>query len=203
VNNNIPTGRPNNTGHFASRRAFAVTMTGEDPISSMPSNRRSRYLQIYLNDHLAGATAGRALARRAHRNALTSEIRGSLERLADEIDADRETLLDIMHRVGAKGDPIKVAFGLLSERLGRLKLNGHLFQPTPLTQLHEVETLSLGVEGKIALWRSLRDLSAVGELSERLDVLIDRGEGQRAELERLRTLAHRQAIGQIRKAEVH
>jgi hypothetical protein len=175
-----------------------TTLAGEDPISQMPRTRVRRYLQIYLNDHLAGATAGRALARRAVRNASTSEIRGSLERLAVEIDADRQALLDIMRKVGATSDPIKLAFGLLSERLGRLKLNGHVFQSSPLSQLIEVEALSLGVEGKIALWRCLRELSAVDELSERLDVLIDRGEAQRAELERLRLLASRQALGRVR-----
>ena len=167
----------------------------------MTRNRPIRYLQIYLNDHLAGATAGRSLARRAVRNASTSEIRKPLERLADEIDMDRQALLDIMRSLGTTSDPIKIALGLVTERLGRLKFNGHLLQPSPLGQLIELETLSLGVEGKISLWRSLRDISAVDDLSKRLDVLIDRGEAQRAELERLRILACRQTFGQVRATE--
>jgi hypothetical protein len=166
------------------------------------ATNRLRYLQIYLNDHLGGATTGRALARRAMRNASNSEIRSSLERLAEEIAADRQSLLDLMQSVGVTRDPVKVAFGFLAERVGRLKFNGHLVQSSTLGQLTELEALSLGVEGKIALWQSLRELSAAEELSQRLDSLIDRGEAQRAELERLRILAARETFGQIRKSSV-
>lgn len=66
-----------------------------------PSAGPDRYLAIYLNDHLAGATLGVELARR-----LRSENRGDpemgepLARVCVEIEEDRETLIRLMERLG-------------------------------------------------------------------------------------------------------
>jgi hypothetical protein len=156
-----------------------------------------RYLEIYLNDHLAGSTTGRALARRVAKHGRSAEFRAPLERIAAEIEQDREALIDIMRRCGAERNPVKIAGGMLVERLGRLKRNGQLVRPSPLTPLVELEALSVGVEGKLELWRALGTVSRDDELSERLDELIERGESQRAELERLRLAAAQNAFGNI------
>ena len=50
-------------------------------------------LGIYLNDHLAGATAGTELARRMARSHRGQEESGPLNRLAAEIAQDRSALL--------------------------------------------------------------------------------------------------------------
>ena len=42
----------------------------------------------------------------------------------------------------------------------RLKPNGELFAPPALSRLIELETLSAGITGKAALWRSLQTVSA-------------------------------------------
>jgi hypothetical protein len=52
-------------------------------------------LAIYLNDHLAGATAGRELARRAANANRASSYGGFPVGLADDIDEDRRSLLEI------------------------------------------------------------------------------------------------------------
>lgn len=166
------------------------------------SGSRRPYLDVYLNDHLAGSTAGLALARRAVRHAPDDESRGALRRLAAEIESDRESLEEVMRLLGSSRSGVKVAAGAVTERLARLKPNGALFGASPLSPMIELEALSLGVEGKIALWRCLRELSAVDELSERLDVLIDRGEAQRAELERMRLLASRRVFDEIRTTDL-
>ena len=66
------------------------------------STRPSRYglLGIYLNDHLAGATAGSELARRMARSHQEREEAAILKRLAAEIARDRTALLDIMAALG-------------------------------------------------------------------------------------------------------
>jgi N-acetylglucosamine kinase-like BadF-type ATPase len=66
------------------------------------STRPSRYglLGIYLNDHLAGATAGTELARRMARSHQEREEAALLKRLAAEISQDRSALLDIMTTLG-------------------------------------------------------------------------------------------------------
>jgi hypothetical protein len=166
-------------------------------MSTSGTNRRPArdYLAIYLNDHLAGSTTGVALAKRAVGHARSTETRGVLERLAGEIEEDRETLLAIMRELGARPDVLKVAGGALVERLGRLKPNGHLFGASPLTPLIELEGLSLGVEGKLELWRAVEHVLGAGNrLSKRLEVLIDRGETQREKLMQLRLAAAAEAL---------
>jgi hypothetical protein len=54
---------------------------------------RRDMLGVHLNDHLAGATAGRELASRMARSHRGREESGPLDRLAAEIAQDRSALL--------------------------------------------------------------------------------------------------------------
>jgi hypothetical protein len=128
------------------------------------NNLRDMLLAIYLNDHLAGATAGRELARRAARSNRGSSHGAFLADLAEQIDADRESLLEIMRLLNVRIDRVKVFGGWGVEKLGRLKFNGQLLGYSPLSRIVELEALSLGVHGKRALWRTLRELDLI-ELS--------------------------------------
>jgi len=82
------------------------------------------------------------------------------------------------------------------EKLGRAKLNGRLTGYSPLSGVVEFEGLSLGVEGKQALWRTLRSLA--GEDSRLsgtdFDALIERAQRQREQLEELRRRAVKDAF---------
>ena len=150
-------------------------------------------LAIYLNDHLAAATAARDLARRAAGSNRGSPYGTVLDRLAGEIEEDRKTLLEVMHAMGARVDQIKLLVARGGEKLGRLKLNGKLVGYSPLSRLEEIELLMLGVTGKFALWRSLAALAPREPRLEPFDfaLLARRAEGQREELEahRLRAAA--------------
>ncbi|MGI5506939.1 SRPBCC family protein [Lentzea sp. CA-135723] len=127
-------------------------------------------LGIYLNDHLAGAAAGTELARRV------SRTHPELRVLADDIEADRKELLDVMRAAGVESRPHKEALGWLTEKAGRLKLNGRLLGRSPLSDVLELETLRVGIEGKAALWRTLRHLGTFDET--RLERLAGRAESQ-------------------------
>ena len=108
-------------------------------------------LGIYLNDHLAGATTGAALARRMAASAEPGTERAAvLSRLAGEITADRAALLRIMTALGIPVRGYKVFAAWAAERAGRLKLNGRLLTRSPLSDLEETEMLRLGVDGKAA-----------------------------------------------------
>lgn len=132
-------------------------------------------LDIYLNDHLAGATAGVELARRLRAsNRDDPEFGPVLAEVCAEIEADRETLRTAMERLGADQSRLKPLAAVLGERLGRLKLNGQLRGYSPLSRLVELELLQIGVVGKRRLWWALDqthadDLSALdlGALAER------------------------------------
>jgi len=82
----------------------------------------------------------------------------------------------------------KVYAGWAAERLGRLKLNGHVLSRSPLSTLVELELLRLGVEGKAAGWRTLKVVAATRRSVsvERLDGLIARALEQSQTLEDLR-----------------
>ena len=148
-----------------------------------------RYLAIYLNDHLLGATAGVELAKRmrASEHVLVAH---EAARLAREIEEDRESLLRTMRALGAEPSTLKQLLGLLGERLGRLKPNGHLLERSPLSTVIELESLSLGIGGKQALWALLARLASSDPRLERdqLNALRERAEEQRARVEELRLL---------------
>jgi hypothetical protein len=153
-------------------------------------------LGIYLNDHLAGATAGTELAQRMARPHGDGEKSGTLRRLAAEIEQDRAALLDIMAALDVKVRRYKVGAAWIGEKAGRLKLNGHLLTRSPLSNLEELEILRLGVEGKAAGWRTLRTLADTDTRLDpaRLDELISRARRQADLLENLRVSAASQVI---------
>src|SRR4051812_21666347 len=120
----------------------------------------SELLPIYLNDHLALATAGRDLARRSAESNKGTELGAFLAGFAADVVADRQQLLDVMERLDVAQDHVKVAAGWLGEKIGRLKLNGRLLEYSPLSRVIEVEGLIAGVHAKLALWRTLAAAAA-------------------------------------------
>ncbi|MFJ8636588.1 hypothetical protein [Streptomyces sp. NPDC093568] len=146
------------------------------------------YLGIYLNDHLAGATAGTDRARHLARSDGNTTIVEVLGPIADEIAEDRASLIRIMRRLGVPVRHYKVYAGRAAERVGRLKSNGHLVRRSPLSTLWELEALRLGVEGKAAAWETLRLLADTDERLDRrmLDDLLARARRQQSTLEELR-----------------
>ncbi len=152
----------------------------------------TKLLAIYLHDHLAGATVGVAVAQRAvHSNRDNEAYYPSFQVLAEEIREDRASLLGIMSALNVGANPVKQALAWAAEKAGRLKLNGHLLSYSPLSRLDELEFLTLGVTGKLALWRSL-DLLAPDEerlRPEQLTELIARAERQLEEIETCRRRA--------------
>src|SRR5215211_3587931 len=130
-----------------------------DPKTLGGTARRSvgkdKLLSIYRNDHLAGATIGVELAKRARTSNQGTPLGDYLERLTSEIESDREALERLMAELGIRHDRLK-AFGAWAvEKLARLKLNGQLTGYSPLSRLLELESLYLAITGKQELWRVL------------------------------------------------
>ena len=119
----------------------------------------SELLPIYLNDHLAAATAGVDLAKRSAGANQGTEFAEFLHGFAGEVEADRNQLEDIMGRLDISRDQLKVRAGWLAEKLGRLKLNGRLLEYSPLSRVIEVEGLIAGTHARQSLWRTLAALA--------------------------------------------
>jgi hypothetical protein len=158
---------------------------------------RTELIGIYLNDHLAGATAGTELAHRIARRHGEVADQATLQRLAGEINADRRALLETMSRLDVPVRHYKTTAAWLGERVGRLKFNGRLRTRSPLSSLEELEVLRLGVEGKAAGWRTLRELAETEPRLDqaRLDELLTRARTQAGQLEALRVRAASQLFG--------
>ncbi len=159
--------------------------------SAISRTHGQNLLGIYLNDHLAGATAGVELARRVAGTRLGLPGESVLPQLATEIAADRDALLDMMTALQVPVRGYKVRAGWIAEKAGRLKLNGYLLGRSPLSNLEELEMMRLGVEGKAAGWRTLRTLAEADERLDpgELDELISRAGRQADLLEDLRVRA--------------
>jgi hypothetical protein len=151
-------------------------------------------LATYLNDHLAGATTGRELAKRALANNRGTEFEPTLEWIVEQIVEDREALLGIMRAVGAPEDHLKKLAAFALERVGRLKPNNALFSYSPLSRLVELEGLVLGVTGKLAVWRSLQQLDDPRLAGFDLEQLAQRSLEQRDRVEEQRRAAARLAF---------
>ncbi|MGC7100114.1 hypothetical protein ACPZ19_35995 [Amycolatopsis lurida] len=158
---------------------------------------RDAFLGTYINDHLAGATGGVDLIRRLAAAERQTDYGPELRRLAAEIAEDHRGLLEIMERLQVRPARHKAALAWAGEKLARLKFNGRLFTRSPLSRVVELEAMRLGVEGKAAGWRTLRQ-RAVGD--SRLDVteldrLLERANEQSETLEQLRVRAVTEAFG--------
>jgi hypothetical protein len=153
-----------------------------------------RLLGIYLNDHLAGAAAGRELAARSLRHNRGTRYGDELAGILPEIEQDARSLREIMRRVGASPDVLKQAGALVAERIGRLKLNGRLLGYSPLSRVVELEGLLMGARGKLAMWEALAALSLPELADMPLDALIERATSQVERLEELRIAAVREAV---------
>lgn len=149
---------------------------------------------IYLNDHLAGATVGVELARRARGEHEGTELGGFLAQLTREIEEDRETLREVMATLGVGEGRVKQVAAWTAEKVGRLKLNGQLRGQSPLSPVVELEGLMLGVVAKAALWRMLAELRDPRLERTDLDGLLARAERQREQIERHWIAAGRAAL---------
>jgi hypothetical protein len=141
-----------------------------------------------LRDHHAASAAGVELARRAL---------GAHHPLVQQIASDRRALEEIMRQLDVDPSGMKVTVARVAERFGRLKLNGRLFKPSPLSKVIELETLLVGVRGKEALWTALQRAEVSVEGLD-LNGLVESARAQADKLEALRldaaaqTFAHRE-----------
>lgn len=155
-----------------------------------------RLLGIYLNDHLAGATVGVELVRRARRSNRGTELGRFLDGLQIEVEEDRRTLEDVIRQLGFRPSAAKRAAAVVVGRAGRLKPNGQITGYSPLSRVLELEGLTVGVAGKRSLWRNLRDAAGTADrlVGVDLDRLLERAENQLAGIEVHRVEAARRAF---------
>ncbi|MDQ0765979.1 hypothetical protein QF027_008614 [Streptomyces canus] len=137
---------------------------------------RQKRLVIYLNDHLAGATAGVELARRMAQEHRGSAYGETLESLRKEISQDRQALVRLLADLDVPVRHYKTYGAWLGEKAARMKPNGRLLRRSGLALLVELEAMRLGAQGKASLWRGLLAASAQDSRldADRLEELLRR-----------------------------
>ncbi|MDQ1517585.1 MAG: hypothetical protein QOE80_3415 [Actinomycetota bacterium] len=153
-------------------------------------------LEVYLNDHLAGAAGACEITRNAVEKYATSSHRAFLKEFQGEVEADRALLDEMIHAVGGTPNPVKQAGAWLMEKVSRLKLSPGGAGSEEMSALLTIETLCIGVEGKICLWSAMKEIAGeIGELAAYdFDELLAKANSQRQGLEKERLVAAKAAL---------
>ncbi len=148
-------------------------------------------LGVYLNDHLGGSIAGVEIAEKLRSKNDGTPFGTALKGVVMEVKEDRATLENLMDRLGIERSPAKQAAGRGLEKLGRLRTSKQLTGSGEVSRLMDIEALSMGIEGKFAMWRALREIADLdAELAATdFDGLAERAGRQRETLEPYRLQA--------------
>ena len=153
-------------------------------------------LNVYLNDHLGGAMLGSDLAAQIRDQNEGTPLGELMTRLADEIEEDRQTLLDLMEALDVSRNPVKQATGWVAEKASRVKFSGATSGEPDHGTFMALESLRLGVAGKRCMWIALQQVRGdYPELANTdLERLIERASSQEGDLERERIAAGAAAL---------
>src|SRR3954463_2941221 len=114
-----------------------------------------KHLATYLNDHLAGAATAIELLSHLESAYAGAEPAGWAATLRADIEADRRELEGLMGRWGVSQSPPREASAWVGEKLAELKLRRDDPAAGAFRLMESTEAVSLGIEGKRSLWRSL------------------------------------------------
>jgi hypothetical protein len=151
-------------------------------------------LDTYINDHLAGATAGTNLAKIASEEHQTDEHGPFFSEIYAEIRADFDTLQELASALGVEESASKGALAEIGSKVMAPKFTAG--DDDELNAFVTLETLSIGVEGKVCMWKALKTVAGDYSAFEQFDVdeLLARAEGQREKIEAQRQRLAPQAL---------
>jgi len=155
-----------------------------------------RHLSVYLNDHFAGGSAALELLRHLERTHAGTPLAQAALDLHADVSEDHRELEAIMSNAGVTPGVMRRAAAVFGEKIAELKTRVDDPAGGPLRLLETLEALSLGIEGKHALWTGLASIAADVPALRDVDLsrLRQRAQDQRARIERLRLDAVRAAL---------
>jgi hypothetical protein len=112
-------------------------------------------LSTYLNDHLAGSVAALELLDYLAELQRDTEREQLFRSLRREVEEDQKVLQQLLDKLGARASRMRRAAAWLTEKIGEAKLKLDDPGDGELRMLEALETVSLGILGKLALWRAL------------------------------------------------
>lgn len=153
-------------------------------------------LVSYVSDHLAGSVAAVELIEVLAEHERGSQLEDKLRALAGEIGNEQETLRQILARFEGGEGRLKQAAAWLTEKVGQARLALVERAHPALARLEGLEGLALGIQGKLALWRTLAELAPHDSRLAgcQFGTLEERATAQHAMIERERMAAARAAF---------
>lgn len=112
-------------------------------------------LRRYLNDHLAGSVAAIELVEHLAGISKGTERERFFVTLGGEIKDDQKVLKQLLHGLGGTESKARKTAAWLTEKVGQAKLKLDDPGTGELRLLEALDTLALGIQGKLALWRAL------------------------------------------------
>jgi hypothetical protein len=122
----------------------------------MPADALKRYLQ----DHLAGSVAALQLMETLADHERGLPLEQKLRGLHYEVTEEQERLKAILARLESEESSLKRAAAWLTEKLHRGRLALAERTDPALARLEGLESLALGLQGKLALYRALEDVAS-------------------------------------------
>jgi hypothetical protein len=116
-------------------------------------------LSSYLNDHLAGSVGALELLDRLIEIYQAKPLEGFFRDLRNEIDADQETLKELIAKLGDKESAVRKAGAWIVEKFSRAKIQLSETREGEMGLFLALEGLALGINGKQSLWRALATAS--------------------------------------------
>ena len=178
-------------------RHAACTDQPNVPVDYARSIMANESLATYLNDHLAGSVVALELLNHLAEDGAGTAEASLLAGVHAEIEADRQELEAFMAQRGIAVSAPRKATGWLVEKLSEIKLHLDDVGDGALRRLEALETVSLGIAGKAALWDALAAAAEEAPELNGLDYarLGRRAETQRGVVETLRLHAAKEALG--------
>jgi len=151
-------------------------------------------LEVYLTDHLAGATAGLNLSQMAAEEHRSDDHGPFFGEIASEIKADYETLERLIDDLGTDRSATKTAAAEIGSKFMAPKFTGG--DNDQLNAFITLETLAIGVEGKLCMWKALKTVADANPTlgNYGIDELIERAQSQRDRIEAKRLEIAPQAL---------
>jgi hypothetical protein len=118
-----------------------------------------RLLTVYLRDHHALLIALRELAHRIGAAARSEQQRALAVEVARIADDDLACIEALLNRLESAPSRTRQGAVWAAVKLGRLKLNGRVVRPSPLSAVTELEGFRLLLESNRALWAGLEHLT--------------------------------------------
>ncbi|PYI96891.1 MAG: hypothetical protein DME98_10295 [Verrucomicrobia bacterium] len=149
-------------------------------------------LDSYLNDHLAGSVSAlQMIAHWAHVQK-GKPLGGFFAEIKTEIEADQDTLHDVMRSLGVQESKARQAGAWAAEKVGRAGSMIAGDEPGSLGLVLTLEGLMMAIVGKNLLWRALAAAKLPQPNGYDFEELERRAEQQieRIEAERIRAVQH-------------